>query len=87
MRDHEPRLALDGGPGGFAVFDRLIDRARVYLKPNGHLLVEIGSTQESAARERIAALPGYELNKTIADNAGRPRVLHAVWRGEDKAGT
>jgi release factor glutamine methyltransferase len=81
VRDHEPRLALDGGPGGFAVFDRLIDQARWYLKPGGHLLVEIGSAQEEAARQRLAALPGYELGKTIADGAGRPRALHAVWRG------
>jgi release factor glutamine methyltransferase len=81
VRDHEPRLALDGGPGGLAVFDRLIDAARRHLKPGGHLLVEIGSAQEGAARERTAALPGYELDKTIADGAGRPRVLHAVWRG------
>jgi release factor glutamine methyltransferase len=81
VRDHEPRLALDGGPGGFAVFDRLIEQARRHLKPGGHLLVEIGSAQENAARERTAAVPGYELDKTIADSAGRPRVLHAVWRG------
>jgi release factor glutamine methyltransferase len=81
VRDHEPRLALDGGPGGFAVFDRLIDHARGHLKPAGHLLVEIGSAQERAARDRIAALPGYDLDKTVLDRAGRPRVLHAVWRG------
>jgi release factor glutamine methyltransferase len=81
VRDHEPRLALDGGPGGFAVFDRLIDAARRHLKPGGHLLVEIGSAQENAARERTAAVPGYEVDKTIVDGAGRPRVLHAVWRG------
>jgi release factor glutamine methyltransferase len=80
VRDHVPRLALDGGPGGFAVFDRLIDQARAHLKPGGHLLVEIGSTQESAARQRLAALPEYELDKTIADSEGRPRVLHAVRR-------
>jgi release factor glutamine methyltransferase len=28
VRDYEPHAALDGGPGGFDVFDRLVDQAR-----------------------------------------------------------
>jgi release factor glutamine methyltransferase len=77
VRDFEPRLALDGGLDGFAIFDRLVDQAREYLEPGGHLLVEIGCAQETAGRERIARLPGYELGKTVHDLAGHPRVLCA----------
>ncbi len=77
VRNFEPHLALDGGPGGFAVFQRLIEQARDRLKPGGHLLVEIGSDQEAPARERLAAVSGYELSPTLHDRAGRPRVLHA----------
>ena len=84
VRDYEPRLALEGGPGGFTVFGRLVEEARGYLKPGGWLLVEIGGPQENGARERVAALPGYELAKTIHDTEGRPRVLAARWRGEGK---
>jgi release factor glutamine methyltransferase len=76
VRDYEPHLALDGGPGGFAVFDRLIDHARRHLEPGGYLIVEIGAPQEARARERIAAL-GYELAPTIKDFSGHPRVLRA----------
>ncbi len=54
VRDYEPHLALDGGPGGFAVFDRLVEQARVRLKPGGFLLVEIGAPQEEAARRGSA---------------------------------
>jgi release factor glutamine methyltransferase len=77
VRDFEPHLALNGGPGGFAVFQRLIEQARGHLKPGGHLLVEIGSDQEGPARERIAAAGGYSLAPTVHDRAGQPRVLHA----------
>ena len=76
VRDFEPHLALDGGPDGFAVFDRLIEQARARLEQGGYLLVEIGAPQEKGARERIGNL-GYELAPTIQDYSGHPRVLKA----------
>ena len=81
VRDYEPHLALDGGPGGYAVFDRLIREAPGYLKPGGYLIVEIGAPQEGLARQRIESQPGYELGPTIKDGVGHPRVLRARWRG------
>ncbi len=80
VRDYEPHLALDGGPDGFAVFDRLVDEARQFLKPGGYLIVEIGAPQEKRARERIGSFTGYELGKTIPDGSGHPRVLRARWK-------
>jgi release factor glutamine methyltransferase len=77
VRHYEPHLALDGGPGGFAVFDRLVDGARQFLRVGGYLIVEIGSPQEDYARQRIAACSDYELGKTIRDGSGHPRVLVA----------
>jgi release factor glutamine methyltransferase len=79
VRDYEPHLALDGGPGGYAVFDRLVEQAGKYLKPGGYLIIEIGSPQEGPARQRITAHAGYELAKTIIDGSGHPRVLRARW--------
>jgi release factor glutamine methyltransferase len=81
VRDYEPHTALDGGAGGYAVFDRLIREAQSRLKPGGTLIVEIGSPQEGPARERLGAYPGYELGPTIKDGSGHPRVLRARWRG------
>jgi release factor glutamine methyltransferase len=81
VRDYEPHVALDGGADGFAVFDRLIAEAPAHLKPDGYLLLEIGSPQEQPARERIGKYEGYELAKTVYDGSGHPRVLVARWRG------
>jgi release factor glutamine methyltransferase len=79
VRDYEPHLALDGGPDGYAVFDRLIAEARDYLKPGGHLVIEIGAPQEKTARAKLAAAE-YELADTIHDYSGHPRVLRAKLR-------
>ncbi len=80
VRNYEPHLALDGGPDGFAVFDRLIDQSRRHLVSGGHLLVEIGSPQEAHARQRFAQFAEYELAATIHDSSGHPRVLQARFR-------
>lgn len=80
VRDYEPRLALDGGPGGYAILDRLIAQAGDYLNDSGHLIVEIGSPQEKHVREQIAAQSCFQLMDTIHDSSGHPRVLWAKFR-------
>jgi release factor glutamine methyltransferase len=77
VRDYEPRLALDGGPGGFAVFDRLVAQAVSYLVPGGYLILEIGTPQHEPARTRLQTLGHYELAETIYDGSRHPRVLRA----------
>ena len=42
VKDYEPRLALDGGPGGLEIVSRLIEKAP-HLKVGGHLILEIGT--------------------------------------------
>jgi release factor glutamine methyltransferase len=82
VRNFEPHLALDGGPDGFAFLDQIITQAPGYLEPGGYLIVEIGITQETPARERISRVSGYALGKTVHDLAGHPRVLCARWLPE-----
>lgn len=77
VRDHEPRLALDGGPDGFAVLDRLIAGAAERLTAAGYLIFEIGFDQEEEARRRLESHGGYEAVRMIADAAGHPRVMQA----------
>jgi len=77
VQHYEPHLALDGGPGGFAVFDRLVAGAKDQLVPGGYLIVEICATLHEATRERIAGHPEYKLGETIYDGSRYPRVLVA----------
>lgn len=54
-REHEPRAALDGGDDGLAILRRVIDLAPTLLRPGGHLLVETGEGQVSAAVGHMTA--------------------------------
>lgn len=44
-RDHEPRLALDGGADGVAIHRRVARVARQWLRPGGSLLIETSRSQ------------------------------------------
>lgn len=46
---HEPTLALDGGPDGLRVIERLLALAADHLLPNGVLLAEMAAIQGQAA--------------------------------------
>jgi release factor glutamine methyltransferase len=52
VREHEPRVALTPGGDGLSVIRRLLTQAPQFLKPGGHLLLEIGFNQH----EQVAAL-------------------------------
>lgn len=45
IRDHEPRAALDGGPQGLDLIERLLSTAGPCLRPGGTILLEIGASQ------------------------------------------
>ena len=53
VRDHEPLVALSPGADGLTVIRRLLTGAPAYLKPNGHLLMEIGFDQGESVRDLI----------------------------------
>lgn len=57
-RDHEARVALDGGPDGLDVQRRVIAEAPRWLAPGGRLLVETSVRQadQAAAAMRAAGL-------------------------------
>ncbi len=78
VRDHEPRLALDGGPDGLAFYRRLAAEAGNWLAPGGTLLVEVGHTQAAAVRGLFAAGPGLTPGPTHKDAGGRLRVVTAA---------
>jgi len=70
IRDHEPRRALDGGPDGTAVLERLLRQAPSYLRRPGWLVAEIGDDQAARLGEVAAALfPGgsIEVKQDLGD--------------------
>ncbi len=54
-RDHEARVALDGGADGLDVLRRVAADAARWLEPGGHLLSEIGEEQVAAAVDAVTA--------------------------------
>ena len=48
VRDHDPRLALDGGPDGLAAYRAIAADAGRLLATGGMLVVELGAGQEDA---------------------------------------
>jgi release factor glutamine methyltransferase len=77
VRDHEPRIALDGGSDGLAFYPRIAAAVGSYLKPGGRLLMEIGYTQDEAVRAILARQSELQLGPTIKDMSGHPRVVVA----------
>ncbi|WP_239152761.1 putative protein N(5)-glutamine methyltransferase [Virgisporangium aliadipatigenens] len=54
-RDHEPPVALDGGPDGLDVLRRVAASARTWLTPGGHLFTEASAHQAPAAAAILSA--------------------------------
>lgn len=73
---HEPWLALDGGPDGLSLVQRLCEDALRILKPLGWLLLEIGDSQCDAVRKMLSH-SGWQRVDAIPDLAGIPRVVAA----------
>ncbi len=70
----EPALALDGGPDGLVVIDRLLDRLPTALGHGGLALLEIGADQgESIVAHADERLTGWSC-QVLPDLAGHPRV-------------
>ena len=76
IRDHEPRVAVDGGDGGMTIAERLIRNAPSYLRSGGRLLMEVGYGQAplmvDVAKEVFPV--GSDVDMSL-DLAGIPRVV------------
>ncbi len=77
VREHEPTIALDGGPRGTRDLDRLITDAPRLLMPDGRLYLEIGAGQRAAMEARLRGADGLAEWAIRPDRAGRPRFVRA----------
>ncbi|WP_040796952.1 putative protein N(5)-glutamine methyltransferase [Nocardia higoensis] len=64
-RDHEPHVALDGGPDGLAVLRRVAEAAPSWLAPGGSVLCETSRDQAAAA---VAAFADEGLSARRVDS-------------------
>jgi release factor glutamine methyltransferase len=75
VRDHDPRLALDGGHDGLDAYRALIPQAARLLAPDGTLVVEAGQGQANAIETLMTAAELVVNRPPKADLAG---ILRAV---------
>lgn len=74
VREHEPRLALDGGQDGLDFYRKIVQEAPNYLKEKSVLCFEIGYDQGEAVSD-LMRNQGFVNVKVIKDYAGLDRVV------------
>ncbi|PZR34963.1 peptide chain release factor N(5)-glutamine methyltransferase [Caulobacter segnis] len=77
VRDHEPRLALDGGADGLDAYRLLAPEILRVLKPGGMFAVEIGYDQSKDV-EALFNAAGAQQVRTIKDLSTHDRVVTGV---------
>ncbi len=77
IREHEPMLALDGGPEGTTVIERLLRQVAQRLKPAGQLFMEVSPMIADRVEELVHQTHGLEAGVTIPDLDRRPRIVVA----------
>ena len=77
VRDHEPRLAIDGGVKGMHYIEKIILMGAGYLNSDGWLLVEMDPGQTPVALNLIDETACYRDKGRIKDYSHRYRVVWA----------
>jgi release factor glutamine methyltransferase len=83
VRDHEPRVALDGHEKGMRTIREIIRTAPPYLSREGWLLVEMASDQTEEALALIAQTGRYARGDRKKDYTHRFRVVLARKASQD----
>lgn len=76
IKNHEPRIALDGGPDGLSVLEPVVQDASFVLKPGGFIFLEIGETQGQAV-SGILEQSGFHKIQIHKDLNKRDRMVMA----------
>jgi release factor glutamine methyltransferase len=74
IREHEPHMALDGGPDGLSIIKTVIQDAIIVLKNGGMLFLEIGDDQ-GAKVTALMKQAGFSNAAIKQDLNGRDRVV------------
>ncbi len=74
VRDHDPRMALDGGPDGLDAYRAIVPLASQLLAAGGWLVLEVGAGQAGEVRAMMA-MQGLKELMRVNDLAGHARVV------------
>lgn len=74
VRDHDPRLALDGGADGLDFYRRLAADSAAFLKPGGKLMLEFGDGQADELK-KIFTAQKWVVEAVKEDYSHRARIL------------
>jgi release factor glutamine methyltransferase len=77
VRQHEPRLALDGGTDGLSAIRILVEQGWSWLKPGGLWLVELMVNQAPVVMDLLAANGHYQEIQAHRDLDGIERFVSA----------
>lgn len=78
VREHEPRIALDGGADGLHAYRRLIPMASQALRSGGLLALEIGADQGDAVAALISQTGVWRSTRVQKDYAGYDRIVLSI---------
>ena len=78
ITEHEPRLAIDGGPDGLGVIRRLIAEAPSWLQPGAPLVLETFGDEQIRRVIVLMEEAGFTNISTRADLAGVTRFVSGV---------
>ena len=85
VRDHDPGLALYGGPDGLDVVRQVEQTARRLLRPGGLVVVEHSDGQGESCPAVFRAAGGWTEIADHRDLAGRDRFTTARWTPDPSA--
>ncbi|MGL4291927.1 MAG: peptide chain release factor N(5)-glutamine methyltransferase [Phreatobacter sp.] len=74
VRDHDPRLALDGGADGLVAYRAILADVGRLMAPGGHVVLELGFGQ-AAEVGAIARAHGLAVRALKSDLSAIPRAL------------
>ncbi len=79
VREHDPLLALDGGPDGLDAYRAIIAELPRILKTGGLVAFEIGASQGTAVTALLETA-GFRAGPAVRDLGGHERVILARHR-------
>ena len=74
VRDHDPRLALDGHEDGLYFYRKIVSEGKAFLKENGWMLFEIGYDQGEAVKSLMRENGFFDV-QIVKDLTGLDRVV------------